>query len=59
MVQWWTDWKMLGAMPFDGDALDQPAYVVDVLRECERVSAEVDERQRQEREREPKKQWPK
>ena len=41
MVDWYRDWRELGALPWPGDILDQPGYVVDVIRTCVRVEAEI------------------
>lgn len=43
MAGWWLDWKTFNALPFGGggDVFDQPAYVLDVFRACERTVVEV------------------
>lgn len=33
-IGWYTDWKRFGALPFDGDILDQPLRVYDALNVC-------------------------
>jgi hypothetical protein len=41
-VQWWTDWRDLKVLPWGGDDLmEQPAIVLDAIRECNRVWNQV------------------
>ena len=50
MIGWYNDWKRFGALPFDGDVLDQPLYVYEALNvcvvACEKAEAELMERRR-------------
>ena len=40
---WWQDWKSMGALPWGGnDLMEQPAYVVEVIRRCEGVLQTVE-----------------
>ena len=34
-VRWWREWRELKVLPFAGDLLDQPAYVMDAIEICE------------------------
>ena len=39
VLSWWRDWKQLSVLPWGGnDLMDQPAYVVEAIRECENES---------------------
>lgn len=48
----WRDWKIYGALPEVGDALDQPAPIFEALAVCEQAKADIEDKLRQERERE-------
>lgn len=47
MVQWWFDWKKFGCFPFEGDAMDQPVEVYEVLCLCENTEVAVRQEQQQ------------
>jgi hypothetical protein len=55
MIGWYNDWKRFGALPFDGDVLDQPLYVYEALNvcvaACEKAEAELMGRRRLEMDR--------
>jgi hypothetical protein len=43
LVRWYTDWDMFKALPYGGtDVLDQPHFVVQILRKCIDTNLEVD-----------------
>lgn len=43
VICWYRDWKRFGALPYDGDALDQPVYVHNALNLCIDAFAKAEE----------------
>jgi len=45
-LEWWREWQELRVLPWPGDLLEQPSYVVDAIGICERrrvdATAEAD-----------------
>lgn len=34
-LSWWTSWRTSGALPYEGAASEQPAYVLEAIELCE------------------------
>jgi hypothetical protein len=54
-VRWWREWRDWRVLPYPGDMLDQPAYVVEAIEVCEGAWSDSEiralDRQRRELER--------
>ena len=42
VFRWWSEWKSLSMLPWYGDLLEQPAFVVEAIQLCESIRSEVD-----------------
>jgi hypothetical protein len=40
-VEWWRSWKDYGLLPYPGEMASQPAYVFEVIQECEVAVGEI------------------
>jgi len=57
---WWREWRELQVLPYPGDLLDQPAFVVEAIETCEgpRLDALAEARAREQEELEElRRQW--
>jgi hypothetical protein len=43
LYSWWRDWKSASALPWGGtDIMEQPAFVLEVIRHCEGIANTVE-----------------
>lgn len=41
VLEWWSEWKTLGVLPWEGGIADQPQFVIDALALCEQTTLEA------------------
>lgn len=41
-LTWWREWRDYKILPYDGDLLDQPVYIYEVITLCETTYREME-----------------
>lgn len=42
VLNWWTEWRTLRVLPWEGEIADQPQFVLDALSLCEETTSLVE-----------------